>query len=91
MCPQVALDQWKAVEREHQEAINEEAKHLEKLANKKSLLLKKVIAGVVSYMHGHVSSNMEIPIKLSALQQKKSLTDTPRAQSGRFKVGRVLV
>jgi len=30
------------VEREHQEAINEEAKHMEKLANKKSLLLKKV-------------------------------------------------
>ncbi len=42
LCPQAALDQWKAVEREHQEAINEEAKHLEKLANKRSLLLKKV-------------------------------------------------
>lgn len=38
---EAAVDKWKAVEREHQEAINEEAKQMEKLANKRSLLLKK--------------------------------------------------
>ena len=38
------------VEREHQEAINEEAKQMEKLANKRSLLLKKVpVMGCISH------------------------------------------
>ncbi len=33
---------YQNVEKEHQDGINEETKHLEKLANKKSLLLNKV-------------------------------------------------
>lgn len=36
------LDQWKVLEREHQEKINDDAKELEKMTNKQSLLLKKV-------------------------------------------------
>ena len=36
-----------AVERDHQDEINEEAKKMERLANKRSLLLKKVC----SYNH----------------------------------------
>eukprot|EP00731_Ephydatia_muelleri_P021107 Em0013g834a len=36
-----SLDKWKAAERENQEAINEEAKTMEKLAGKRSFLLKK--------------------------------------------------
>ena len=39
---ETALDKWKSVEKEQLEAINEEAKQMEKLANKRSLLLKKV-------------------------------------------------
>ena len=39
---EAALDKWKSVEREQLDAINEEAKQMEKLANKRSLLLKKV-------------------------------------------------
>ena len=39
---ETALDKWKSVEREQLDAINEEAKQMEKLANKRSLLLKKV-------------------------------------------------
>ena len=39
---EVALDKWKVVEKEQQDSINEEAKQMEKLANKRSLLLKKV-------------------------------------------------
>lgn len=36
------LEMWKSREREHQERINEDAKELEKMTNKQSLLLKKV-------------------------------------------------
>lgn len=36
-----SLDKWKAVEKENQDAINEEAKTMEKLAGKRSFLLKK--------------------------------------------------
>ena len=39
---ETALDKWKSVEREQLESIDEEAKQMEKLANKRSLLLKKV-------------------------------------------------
>lgn len=39
---EAALDKWKIVEREQLDAIDEEAKQMEKLANKRSLLLKKV-------------------------------------------------
>lgn len=39
---ETALDKWKIVEREQLDAIDEEAKQMEKLANKRSLLLKKV-------------------------------------------------
>ena len=39
---EAALDKWKTMEKEQLDAINEEAKHMEKLANKRSLLLKKV-------------------------------------------------
>ena len=39
---EVALDKWKTVEREQLDSIEEEAKQMEKLANKRSLLLKKV-------------------------------------------------
>jgi len=35
------LEYWKSQEREHQEHINEDAKELEKMTNKQSLLLKK--------------------------------------------------
>lgn len=35
------LEKWKNVEREHQERISEDAKELEKITNKQSLLLKK--------------------------------------------------
>ncbi|XP_064600089.1 structural maintenance of chromosomes protein 3-like [Liolophura sinensis] len=35
------MEQWKAQEREHQEKINDDAKDLEKMTNKQSLLLKK--------------------------------------------------
>lgn len=35
------LEMWKSREREHQERINEDAKELEKMTNKQSLLLKK--------------------------------------------------
>ena len=43
----VCLDVPQAVERDHQDEINEEAKKMERLANKRSLLLKKVC----SYNH----------------------------------------
>lgn len=36
-----SLEKWKAIEKENQEAINEEAKTMEKLAGKRSFLLKK--------------------------------------------------
>ncbi len=36
------LETWKGQEREHQEKINDDAKELEKMTNKQSLLLKKV-------------------------------------------------
>ena len=36
------LEHWKAQERDHQEKINDDAKELEKMTNKQSLLLKKV-------------------------------------------------
>ena len=39
---EAALDKWKIVEREQLDAIDEETKQMEKLANKRSLLLKKV-------------------------------------------------
>ena len=39
---EAALDKWKTVEREQLDAIEEEAKQMEKLANKRSLLVKKV-------------------------------------------------
>ena len=35
------LERWKAQERDHQERINDDAKDLEKMTNKQSLLLKK--------------------------------------------------
>ena len=39
---ETALDKWKTMEREQLDSIEEEAKAMEKLANKRSLLLKKV-------------------------------------------------
>ena len=36
------LEHWKQQEREHQEKINDDAKDLERMTNKQSLLLKKV-------------------------------------------------
>ncbi|KAI0216956.1 Structural maintenance of chromosomes protein 3 [Lamellibrachia satsuma] len=36
-----SLEQWKSQEREHQEQINDDAKDLEKMSNKQSLLVKK--------------------------------------------------
>jgi len=39
------------VEKDQQDGINEETKHLEKLANKRSLLLNKV-GGVISRLQG---------------------------------------
>ena len=37
-----SLEHWKSQEREHQEQINDDAKDLEKMSNKQSLLVKKV-------------------------------------------------
>ena len=42
-----SLEQWKSQEREHQEQINDDAKDLEKMSNKQSLLVKKVCTTVV--------------------------------------------
>ena len=36
------MEHWKGQERDHQEKINEDAKELERMTNKQSLLLKKV-------------------------------------------------
>ena len=41
------LEHWKSQERDHQEKINEDAKELEKMTNKQSLLLKKVSIGLL--------------------------------------------
>lgn len=38
---QKELEHWKAQERDYQERINEDAKDLEKMTSKQSLLLKK--------------------------------------------------
>ena len=40
---QKELERWKSQERDHQEKINEDAKELDKMTNKQSLLLKKVL------------------------------------------------
>ena len=39
---QKELERWKSQERDHQEKINEDAKELDKMTNKSSLMLKKV-------------------------------------------------
>ena len=39
------LEGWKSEEREHQEQLNEDAKDLDKMTNKQSLLVKKVQRG----------------------------------------------
>ena len=46
---ETALDKWKTMEREQLDSIEEEAKAMEKLANKRSLLLKKVHHPLLSH------------------------------------------
>ena len=48
------LEKWKNVEREHQERISEDAKELEKITNKQSLLLKKV------FLEANISSLVSV-------------------------------
>lgn len=38
---QTALDEWKSMEKQRMDAINDDAKHMEKIAHKRSLLMKK--------------------------------------------------
>lgn len=38
---QSALDEWKSIEKQRMDAINDDAKHMEKIAHKRSLLMKK--------------------------------------------------
>lgn len=66
---ETALDKWKIMEREQLDAIDEEAKQMEKLANKRSLLLKKVSLPSGGYIFVYMSYESH----LGYLQKEESM------------------